>query len=187
MPPNRSKKGELAPLSDNASDIFSRILSTCGLTEQSYHLKIFLAWEQAVGTNISSRTAIQSYTRGILIVKAASPTWQHELMFLRRDIINKLNHIMGKRLVHELKVVCGHLPRPEKNTANVAAPPSEADYAVAKETSLPIADPELRAAFERLMAKDRRYKSEATQKPQRHAGSAPRPATPSGHPPRPGP
>lgn len=165
MAPRLRKKRQLSPLSDNSNDVFSRILHNCGLSEQAWRLKIFLAWEEAVGPSIAKRTAVQSWSRGVLVVKAASPTWQQELMYLRQTIIDKINAAMKKRTVTDLKVISGHLPRAKPKPVATKAPPSELDYAIAKDTSMPIADPDIRAAFERLMAKDRQFKHAPAQVP----------------------
>lgn len=158
MGPRLQHKRQLSRLSDDSNEIFAQILHSCGLSEQAWRLKIFLAWEQAVGPNIAKRTAIQSWSRGLLIIKAASPTWQQELMYLRQTIIDKINETMQKQTVTELKVISGHLPQQKPKPIVTDTPPSELDYQIAKDTSMPIADPDLRAAFERLMAKDRQFK-----------------------------
>lgn len=160
MSASRKKKRALRPLSDDCGDVFSRILKTCGLTEQAYHLKVCLTWDEAVGPNIAKRTQVQSFSRGVLVVKAASPTWQNELYYLRATIIQKMNRLLAKPLITNLKVISGHLPRPQNTSkASLFEPsPTALDYSVAQDTSLPIADAEVRAAFERLMAKDRYFK-----------------------------
>ena len=150
----KRRRSRRRPL-EAASDLIYRALCDAGLTDQARRLHIFRCWNTAVGPTIAARTMPESFGRGVLLVRTASPAWQNELMFLRADIIVKLNDLLGKSLVRELKVTSGRIdpvgvvtqpaPRPE---------PSVGDYEAAQATSLPIADPEVRQAFEHLMAMD---------------------------------
>ena len=131
-----------------------RALCQAGLSDQARRLRIALVWNEVVGPTIAARTALQGFRRGVLLVKAASPTWQNELVFLRIGIMDKLNELLGKATVRELKIISGHIVSAQR----IAPPkvvPGVDSLAVARETSMPIRDPEVRAAFERLMAKDR--------------------------------
>jgi predicted nucleic acid-binding Zn ribbon protein len=152
----RRKSRRNRPL-EAASELIYRALRNAGLTEQAFRLKIFQSWNEAVGPEIAARTQPESFRRGILLVKTASSAWQNELMFLKSDILLKLNRLLGRTLVTDLKVVSGHIvplePLPGPLPQII---PTPEDYEVAQSTSLPIANDEVRAAFERLMAKDRR-------------------------------
>jgi predicted nucleic acid-binding Zn ribbon protein len=140
---------------EESGDVVYRALKQAGFSDYARRLKIFQSWDEAVGSDIAARTMPQSFSRGVLTIKAATATWQNELVFLRVSIMSKLNGLLGKNMVRDLKIISGHLePRREAHVPADIAPAAE-DYAIARETSLPIDDPEIKEAFERLMAKDR--------------------------------
>ena len=149
------------------ADLIGRVLSLAGLGEQVYRLDIFRRWAEAVGPKIAQRTSPQSFSRGTLVVRAASSTWQNELMFLRGAIIAKLNGLLGAPRVKELRVISGHLPQHRAPDPRAAAAPRPEDLAAATACARAIGDPEVRAAFVQLMAR--------TLVPQAAAAATPRP------------
>jgi predicted nucleic acid-binding Zn ribbon protein len=156
----RYRKSRRRRLPEDSSDVLYRALCQAGLSDQARRLRIFLCWNETVGPEIAARTSPQSFSRGCLVVKAASSTWQNELVFLKASILEKINDKLdGKRVVRELKVISGYIaPKTTAGPVRRVLPRAE-DFAIARETSMPIPDPEVRAAFERLMAKDRRARS----------------------------
>ncbi len=152
----RRRRRRAAPLED-ATDIVLRALDQAGLSDQARRLRIARMWQQAVGSQIASRTLVQSFSRGILLVKAASPTWQNELIFFKEEIIGKLNALLTKGSVRDIRVLSGHI-KPLANSRPAADKParptaSAQHLAAAQSISAPIADEASRAAFERLLVK----------------------------------
>lgn len=155
----KSRRGR--PL-EATSNVIYRALAKAGLTDHARRLKIFLCWNEAVGPEIAARTQPESFRRGSLLVKTASAAWQNELMFLKADILAKLNALLGQTLIKELKVISGHIvPVETVVIPKIEVIPTPEDYEVAQATSLPIANDEVREAFERLMAKDRRARRQS--------------------------
>lgn len=142
---------------ENVGNAIHRALAAAGLTDQAERLRIFQSWRQAVGPEIAARTAPQMFSRGTLIVKAASPAWQNELMFLKASIIAQVNELLGKKTVRELKVISGQLPKPTTEPREVfrAPLPKAEDFKVARELSGAIPDAGIRGAFENLIARDK--------------------------------
>ncbi len=138
---------------EGAGGVVLRALAKLGLTDQMRRLNIAAAWPQAVGPHIAARTAVHSFSRGVLHVRAASPAWQNELSYLKADLLAKLNARLEKPCVRELRVRCGDLaPTPVKPPASSAVqPPSASQKAHARQVSAPIADPSARQAFERML------------------------------------
>lgn len=143
---------------EESGNVVYRALCEAGLSDQARRLKIFSSWDTAVGSDIAARTMPQSFSRGVLVVKAATATWQNELVFLKTSIIAKLNALLGKNMVRELKVISGALEARRDVHKPIEVKPEAEDFAVARETSMPIEDSEVKAAFERLMALDRKSK-----------------------------
>jgi hypothetical protein len=152
----RRKRAEVKPA---AQAVFS-LLKKLGLSDQARKLRIAAAWAQAVGPEIASRTEPQRFSRGVLVVKSASPAWQNELTFLKAEIMQKVNAALGgKGMVRELKVVGGTLesgPVSVERPTWLDEPSSPDDVDVARDASQPIQDPEIKRAFERLLLLNRR-------------------------------
>lgn len=138
---------------DLAGDALIGALSGLGLTDQARRLLILSVWAKAVGPDIAARTDPESFSRGVLVVRAQSAAWQNELTFLKAEITAKLNQVLGASLIKDIKIIAGagrsrwRSGRPAWLTAS----PTSDDLAQAEQASAPIADPELRGEFERLM------------------------------------
>jgi uncharacterized membrane protein len=98
-------------------------------------------------------------------------------VFLKVSIMAKLNALLGKNMVRDLKVISGHLEGRRDAPNRAVAKPEAQDYAVARETSMPIEDPEIKAAFERLMAKDLSAKRAPTEAPAKAPAAKPQTAS----------
>ena len=157
---NRTWRNRKKSLTKPAAHAVLGVLKKLGLTDQARKMRISAAWAQAVGPDIAARTEPQSFNRGVLVVKSASAAWQNELTFLKADIIARINEALeGRANVKELKVISGTItPRdyeePPPTWLNEA--PTEDDLDAARDTSLPIDDPEIKKSFERILLLERR-------------------------------
>jgi len=64
-------------------------------------------WEETVGGLIAENTRPAAFKGKILIVYVTSSTWTHQLQFLKKDIIEKVNNALGEELVEEIKFKIG--------------------------------------------------------------------------------
>ncbi|MEZ4525461.1 MAG: DUF721 domain-containing protein [Desulfobacterales bacterium] len=69
--------------------------------------RIWELWSSAVGPAIAENTRPAAFKGTLLIVHAASSVWMHQLQFLKKDIIEKVNRSLGKRLVKDIKFRIG--------------------------------------------------------------------------------
>ena len=137
-------------------DVLMHALSRAGLTDQARRLLLFQCWSKAVGAEIAARTSPEGFSRGVLLVRATSATWQNELTFLKADIITRLNDFVGEALVRDLRVVCGTPPRPMEPAPPPPPPLSAAERQAAHETAAAIASDDVRAQFEATLCADLR-------------------------------
>jgi predicted nucleic acid-binding Zn ribbon protein len=72
-------------------------------------LRIWQLWEQAVGKAIAENARPAAFKGNLLWVHVTSSTWVHQLQFLKRDIVEKLNKVLGKELVEEIKFKVGSI------------------------------------------------------------------------------
>jgi predicted nucleic acid-binding Zn ribbon protein len=69
--------------------------------------QIWNLWDSAVGEAIAKNARPAAFKGKLLLVHVVSSTWVHELKFLKKDIIKKINEAFGKTLVEEIKFKIG--------------------------------------------------------------------------------
>jgi hypothetical protein len=62
-------------------------------------------WPQVVGERLARRTRAVRWSEGKLWVEVQGSVWLHELGFLKRDLIQRLNRHLGADLVQDLVLV----------------------------------------------------------------------------------
>ena len=62
------------------------------------------AWAQAVGKKIAGHTGNVSLVRDRLIVEVEDAIWQRQLFTLRRQILARVEQVMGTNLIQELEL-----------------------------------------------------------------------------------
>lgn len=72
-------------------------------------VKVWELWDEAVGHAIAENTRAAAFKGDLLIVHVSSSTWIHHLHFLKRDLIEKINRALGKKLVGDIKFKVGSL------------------------------------------------------------------------------
>lgn len=141
---------------ENMGEAILQALEGSGLTDQARRVRISRAWKDAVGATLAKRTAPEAFSRGTLIVRTASAAWQNELTFLKARLIQQINDSLGQELVRDIKVVSGRVrgPAGPKDPELITKRPlSTRDQEAVADASLAIKDPDVRAAFERALAR----------------------------------
>jgi predicted nucleic acid-binding Zn ribbon protein len=70
-------------------------------------IQVWQIWEGAVGEIIAQNAKPAAFKGRILLVHATSSAWIHQLQFLKKDMIDKLNGALGKPLIDDLKFKVG--------------------------------------------------------------------------------
>lgn len=91
------------------SDVISSILKNVRYESNEDMMKIWRSWNNIVGKTIAENAQPAAFKKNILIVYAVSSTWTHQLQFLKKDIITKVNGALGKTLVKEIKFKIGKI------------------------------------------------------------------------------
>ena len=109
-------------------------------------VRLVKAWPDIVGETIARRTEIVSLKFHTAVVKVSGAMWIQELSFMKSQILAKVAERLGDDIVRELRFVKGSLSRRERPKLRTVP------RAMRKSIELPeLKDPELRAAFERLI------------------------------------
>jgi hypothetical protein len=88
---------------------------------------------------------------GTLFVKVSSPVWMQQLQFMKEMIAGKLNERLKGDIVKNIFFMVGRIDAPEETAT--PAPPSESTAAseISDQFLETIGDPEIRAAFKKLL------------------------------------
>jgi predicted nucleic acid-binding Zn ribbon protein len=70
-------------------------------------IQVWQIWEGAVGDIIAQNAKPAAFKGSVLLVHATSSAWIHQLQFLKKDMIGKLNRALGKPLIEDLKFKIG--------------------------------------------------------------------------------
>ncbi len=96
------RKGKLRKLKPVGSYLPS-VLNKLGLSERLVQQKAVVLWPKAVGKDIKQQTIPNRIEQGVLFVSVSNPVWMNELVYLKLNIIKKLNEMIGKEVVKDIK------------------------------------------------------------------------------------
>jgi len=90
---------------ERLSGVLPRVLRKLGLDEGLLGWRAVREWDQVVGPRIARHTRAVSFHDGVLQVEVDGSPWMHELGFLKRDLVGKVNRHLGSRLVKDVRFV----------------------------------------------------------------------------------
>ena len=70
-------------------------------------MQVWQIWDDIVGTVIAQNAKPAAFKGRILLVHVTSSAWVHQLQFLKKEMIAKLNEALGKSLIDDLKFKIG--------------------------------------------------------------------------------
>ncbi|MFI5399157.1 MAG: DUF721 domain-containing protein [Candidatus Binatia bacterium] len=146
-------------------DVLSRVLKRVDPDQELRAYGIWTFWDDEVGTAIARRAQPVRFRDGILFVAVATHSWMQELRFMKDAIRDRLNGRLGAALVQDIFFVSGQVESPPVPAA--AAPHEETPAGPNLIPLPPIADPELAAAFNRIVQARAKRLAIA---PRRHSG-----------------
>ncbi len=119
-------------------------------------LRAYRAWEvwsEVVGPANAKKAQPTKFRNGKLFVTVLHPALMQELQFVKERILRRLNHHIGAEVITH--IYFGRGPIRQEDAATVS-PPQRALPQFRGATIPPIDNPEVRAAFESLLAARRR-------------------------------
>jgi predicted nucleic acid-binding Zn ribbon protein len=109
-------------------------------------VRLVKAWPEVVGETIARRTEVVSLKFHTAVIKVSGAMWIQELNLMRAQILSRIKDQVGDDVVRDLRFVQGRLSR--KDRTRLRSVPRATRRAI----DLPeLKDPELRAAFDRLI------------------------------------
>ena len=85
------------------SGVLSRALRRVGLEHDLQGWRAVDEWARIVGPRVARHTRAVAFRGGTLRVEVEGSAWMHELGFLKRDLIQRVNRHLGAELVRDLR------------------------------------------------------------------------------------
>jgi predicted nucleic acid-binding Zn ribbon protein len=76
-------------------------------------VQVWQIWDTIVGDVIAQNARPAAFKGRILLVHVTSSTWIHQLQFLKKEMMAKLNNALGKTLIEDLKFKIGPMGNDE--------------------------------------------------------------------------
>jgi predicted nucleic acid-binding Zn ribbon protein len=87
--------------------ILKKAITNCRRDSDKELTAIWGLWNTAVGKAIAENAQPEAFKGKILLVNVSNSIWFHQLQFLKKEIITKINDAMGNELVEEIKFKIG--------------------------------------------------------------------------------
>ena len=101
------EKKEKGKEAEPVGELINRVLGKYRQEADQEITKLWDLWEDAVGEQIAENTRPAAFKGKILIVYVSSSTWMQQLQFLKKDMITKINNVLGEELIEEIKFRIG--------------------------------------------------------------------------------
>ena len=137
-------------------DILTPLLKSHGMEKRLLEYSLQQHWENIIGEQIGRHTWPDSIRHQSLFLIAESSTWLQQLMFLKRELLAKINAAAGSQVITDIVLRVGMVRRDaQPPTETGDRQPSDAvepSLAIEVEASLEhIQDTELRERLRRLL------------------------------------
>jgi predicted nucleic acid-binding Zn ribbon protein len=84
-------------------ELLPGVLRELGLERDLAGWQAVQIWPEAVGEAIARRTRATSYHDGALMIEVEGSAWRHELGYLERNLVHRVNERLGLALVKRLR------------------------------------------------------------------------------------
>jgi len=136
------------------SPILKGIIKEFGLEKGIAGALLQMRWRELVGPQIASHTYPAEIRFDTLHLTVDSAVWMHQLSFLKKEIVEKCNGLLGKESIRKIQLRIGPLPPPLESPMETPTPEGEcsADEAAFIEQQIAsIPDAELKEAARRAL------------------------------------
>jgi len=88
-------------------DILPVVIKRLGIGKQLEEYEVLRKWEKIVGKTVAKRVKPWKIEKGILYLKIKNPMWMQEICTQKKRMIERINKIMEKKMVKEIKILRG--------------------------------------------------------------------------------
>ncbi len=98
-----------------------KLLDALGLAAVAAQARLARAWPEIVGPLLAAKTCPARLKGGVLTVCAVSSAWAQELSLSRATVLERIDGVLARGTVREVRVIVGPVPNDEAD----AAPPGD--------------------------------------------------------------
>jgi predicted nucleic acid-binding Zn ribbon protein len=84
------------------AEALASAMKDLGITARLQEYDVVNMWPSVVGEKIAKVAVAESIQRGKLVVRVSRSTWRNELMFLKQELITRVNDAAGKEIVKDI-------------------------------------------------------------------------------------
>lgn len=82
--------------------LLNDVMTELGIGQRIKQMRVLEVWARTVGKQIAEATEAERISGGKLVVRVKKAPWRNELIFLKKEIIAKLNSTMGEEIVKDI-------------------------------------------------------------------------------------
>ena len=90
---------------EKIGNILHQFLHELGIEKPIMRYRALTLWPEVVGERISEVTEPDRLTNGKIFVKVKSDSWRNELVFYKKEIIDKINEKLGSTVVKDIILI----------------------------------------------------------------------------------
>ena len=138
---------------ETLGSVLEQSLKRLDLAARLDEYSVWPIWNDVVGAVIARNAQPEKIRNGTLFVKVSSPVWMQQLQFMKDMIAGKLNHRLKSEVVKNIFFMVGRIDGAVESPELAEQPEATAVAEVQLNDGFleSIADPEIRAAFKRLL------------------------------------
>jgi predicted nucleic acid-binding Zn ribbon protein len=84
-------------------ETLEELVDKLGIKKKLQEYEAVERWEEIVGQQIGRVTSAMGITKGVLFVRVRTGTWRNELTMRKREIIRKINLVLGEEIVTDIR------------------------------------------------------------------------------------
>ena len=136
---------------ENLGAVLEQSLKRLDLAARLEEYAVWPIWNDVVGGVIARNAQPEKIRNGTLFVKVSSPVWMQQLQFMKDMIAAKLNHRLKGEIVKNIFFMVGRIDVTEEIAAEQNDVADNPEGQLDEEFLAAIDDPEIRAAFRKLV------------------------------------
>lgn len=87
----------------SVGEAIEELIAQLGIKKKLHEQDAFVVWDEAVGERIAKVATPTRMLRGVLIVSVKSGVWRNELSMRKREIVRRINELLGGEIVKDIK------------------------------------------------------------------------------------
>ena len=90
---------------ETLGNVLNRTLTSFGIQKAVKRYRALYIWDKVVGERIAKVTKAQRMSDGKLFVEVKNDSWRNELVYYKKDIVNKINKELGYPAITDIILI----------------------------------------------------------------------------------